>query len=111
MRAKRGRENETIGEAANDVDHERGAGNIAAHHTKRLGERALDQGHTVRYVIPLRNAATTRTVEADRVNLVEIGHGSVLFRNVADRCNGRYVAVHAVDAFESHDLRTFGFDR
>src|SRR4029077_878283 len=34
MGAKRGRENETVGEAPNDVDYEGRAGNIAAHHPK-----------------------------------------------------------------------------
>src|SRR5713101_1496761 len=105
MRAKRGCEDEAVREAADDVDQQRGPGDIAAHHPEGLGERSLNERHTMRHAIALRDAAAAHAVKADRVDLVEIGDRAVLLGDITDRRNGRNVAVHAVDAFERDDLR------
>ena len=111
MRAKRGCEDEAVREAADDVDQQRGPGDIAAHHPEGLGERSLDERHPMRHAIALRDAAAAHAVETDRVDLVEIGDGAVLFGDVADRRDRSHIAVHAVDAFKGHDLGAIGRDR
>src|SRR5690349_3502918 len=105
VRTKRRRENETVSQAADDVDHESRASDIAAHDAERLGQRALDQSEAVGHTFALSDPAATCSVEADRVNLVEVGDGTVLLRNVADGRNRPDVTVHAVDALERDDLR------
>ena len=70
MRAERGREDEAVREAPDDVDQQRGPGDIAAHHPEGLGKRSLDERHTMRHAIALRDAAAAHAVETDRVDLV-----------------------------------------
>src|ERR1700757_4779587 len=53
MGAKRSCEDKAVSETADDVDHERRACDIAAHHAKGLGKRPLDQGHTMRHTVAL----------------------------------------------------------
>src|SRR4030088_3776372 len=48
MRAERGREDEAVREAADDVNQQRGPGDIAAHQPEGLGERRLDEPHPKR---------------------------------------------------------------
>ena len=50
--------------------------------------------------VALGDAAAARAVHADRVDLVEIGHGAVALGEVADRADRRDVAVHRIDALE-----------
>src|SRR5258706_3755589 len=89
MRAKRGCEDEAVREAADDVNQQRGPGDIAAHHPEGLGERSLDERHTMRHTIALRDTAAAHAVETDRVDLVEIGDRAVLLGDITDRRNGR----------------------
>ena len=58
----------------------------------------------------LGDSAAARAVETDRVDLVEIGDGTVLLGDVADGRDRRHVAIHAVDALEGDDLRTLRID-
>ena len=44
------------------------------------------------------------------MNFVQIGQGAMLVRDVTDTRDRRDVTVHAVDAFESHDLGARGVD-
>ena len=81
------------------------AGDIATHHPKGLRKRSLDQSHAMGDAIARGNTAATRAVQADRVDLVEVGDCTVLFCNVADSRDWRDVTIHAVDTFECHDLR------
>ena len=79
--------------------HKRGrAGDIAAHHAERLAERALDHRQPVHQALALGDAAAARAVEADRMDLVEIGHRAVLVGDVAELGDRRDVAVHRIDA-------------
>src|SRR6266436_91779 len=82
MRAKRGCEDEAVREAADDVNQQRGPGDIAAHHPKGLGERSLDERHTMRHTVALRDATAAHAVETDGVDLVEIGDRAVLFGDI-----------------------------
>jgi hypothetical protein len=43
-------------------------------------------------------------MEADRMDLVEIGHRSVPLRDIAQLRNGRDIAVHRIDRFETDQL-------
>ena len=53
----------------------------------------------------LGDAAAAPAVHADRVHLVDIGHGAVLIGEVADGVDRRDVAVHRIDALEDDELR------
>ena len=70
--------------AADEIAHRGRAGDVAADDAERLAERALDDGEAVHQAFALGNAAAARAIEADRMDLVEIGHGAVLFGDVAD---------------------------
>ena len=43
---------------------------------------------------------TARTIETNGMHLIEIGHGTVAFGQIADVCNWRNVALYGVDALE-----------
>ena len=94
----------------NEVAHRRRAGDIAAHHTERLGQGALDHGEAVHQPLPLGDAAAARTVEPDGVDLVEIGHGAMLVGDVADLLDRRDIAVHRIDRLEGDEFGTAGLD-
>ena len=58
--------------------------------------------------VALRDAAAGRAVEADRMDLVQVGHGAVVLGQVADRADRGDVAIHRIDALEGDQLRRFG---
>ncbi len=62
----------------------------------------------MRGAVALRHAAAPRAVEADGVDLVEIGHRAVALGEVADGVDRRDVAVHRVDRLEGDDLGRVG---
>ena len=53
------------------------AGNAA----ESLREGTLNHRHAVRHAITLADPAPVSAVEADRVNLIEVGHGTIPVRN------------------------------
>ncbi len=55
--------------------------------------------------VALGDAAAARAVEADGVDLVEIGHGAVALGDIAELGDRRDVAVHRIDGFEADQLR------
>ena len=97
---ERGGEDEAGGEAPHRVAERGRAGDVAADAAEALGQRALDHVDPVHHALALGHAAAARPVEADRVDLVEIGHRAVALGEVADRADRRHVAVHRVDALE-----------
>jgi hypothetical protein len=42
------------------------------------------------------------------MDLVEIGHGAMTLCDIAQFGNGRDIAIHRIDRFEGHKLRTLG---
>src|SRR4029079_18674514 len=80
-------------------------GDVAAHHAEALGQGAvndIDAGHDA---FALGDATAAGAVHADRVHLVEVGHGVVLLGQIAGGGDGGDVAVHRVHALEGDDLR------
>src|SRR5262249_34085845 len=75
---------------------------IAAETAKSLRQRALDHVDAVQGPFPCCDAGAAWPVHAGRMHLVDIGHGAVALRQVADLAHGSDVAVHRVERFE-HD--------
>ncbi len=55
--------------------------------------------------VALADAAAARAVHADRVHLVDIGHGAIARGEIADAVHRRDVALHGIEAFEYDQLR------
>ena len=103
---RQGRGEDEAGRKAAHEVAERGRGrDIAADDAEGLRQRAFDHGQPVAEALALGDAAAARAIEADGMNLVEIGHGAVRVRDVAELGDRRDVAVHRVDGFERHELR------
>src|SRR6478752_4285261 len=100
VRRQGAREDEARGKAA-DIVAERGrASDIAAHHAEGFGQRALDQGQAIAEAVALADAAATRPVEANSVDLVDIGYGTELVGNVAEGGDRGDIAVHRINRHE-----------
>ena len=82
-----------------------GGGDVAAHDAEALGERAVDDVDAVHDAVALGDAAAARAIEADGMDLIEIGQGAILLGEIADRADRGDVPVHRVDALEGDDLR------
>ena len=109
-RRQSGGEDEAAGKAADEIAQRRRCGDIATHHAERLAQRALDHGHAVHQAFAFGNAAATRTIEADTVDFIEIGHRAVLFANIQNFGDWRDVAVHRIDAFERDQFGQRGIE-
>src|ERR1700722_878678 len=102
---QRAREDEARREAPHKIAQRRAAGDITAHHAETFGESALNYRQTIAETFAFRDPATARAVEADRVYLVEISHGAVRIRSIAEFRDGADVAVHRINRFEGNELR------
>jgi hypothetical protein len=107
-RRQSGRENEARSVAAHGIDDRGAGGDIAAHHPKSLCQGAFDNVDAVHDPIALGDAAATRSVHADRMNLVEIGERAVFLGQFADALDGGDIAVHGIDALADDQLRPVG---
>src|SRR5690606_24359495 len=87
-----------------EVDEAGRSGDIAADDAERLAERALDEGDAVHQPLALGDAAAARTIHANGMDLVEIGHGTVLLGDFDDLADRGDVAIHRIDALEGDDL-------
>ena len=58
--------------------------------------------------VALGDAAAARAVHADRMDLVDIGHGAVALGEIADLRQRRDVAVHRIEALAGDQLRPVG---
>ena len=70
---------------------------VDAERAEALGERALDHVDAVCQSLALAQAPAARALEADGMDLVDMGHGVVAFRqfhDLGDRRDVRDVAVH-----------------
>ena len=99
-----GREDEAWRMRAHRIDHGTLAGDIAAEGSERLGEGAFDHVDAVHHVVALSNAGPARAVHADRMDLVNVGHGVVALGQITDPGDWRDVAVHRIDALEYDQL-------
>src|SRR5881394_1377410 len=72
---------------------------IAAVAAERLGQRALEDVDAMHDAVAFGDAAAARAVHADRMNLVDIGHGAVALGEIADPGQRRDIAVHRIQAF------------
>jgi hypothetical protein len=79
--------------------------NVAVEGAERLGEGALDHIDAVHDGVTLGDAAAARTVDADGMYLVEIGHSAVFLGEIGNLTDRRDVAVHRIDRFEGDQLR------
>ncbi len=100
-----GGEDEAGREAADEVAQRGRRRDVAADHAEPLGQGAFDHRQPVGEPFLLCHAAAARAVEAHGMHLVEIGHGAMPLRYVADLGDRRDVAVHRVDRFERDQLR------
>ena len=60
------------------------AGDIAAETAERFRKRPFDDVDAMRDTLALGDAAAARTIHADGVDFVHIGHGIVLLGEIAD---------------------------
>ena len=103
-----GGEDEARGPAAHRVHDHRVGGDIAAHHADGLAEGAFDDVDAVQQPVPLGHARAGRTVQADRMDLVEIGQGTVLAGQGDGAGQVGDVAVHRIDALEGDQFGRIG---
>src|SRR6185312_4065 len=103
-RWQRGGEDEAGRIGAYRVDYPGASGDISAEATEGLAERAFQDIDAVHDAVALGDTAATRAIHADRVDLVDIGHGAVSFREIAYLCQWRDVAVHRIEALAGDQL-------
>ena len=103
-RRQGGGEDEARRVGAHGVNHCGLSGDVAAQRAERLGERAFDDIDAVGEAVALGDAAATVAIHANRMDLVDVGHGVVLVGEVGDRLDGGDVAVHRIDALEHDQL-------
>ena len=68
-------------------------------------KRALDHVNSVHDTLLGSHTCTARSVHADRMNLVAIGHGAIAFGEIANAFDRGQVAVHGIETFKHHQLR------
>ena len=73
------------------------AGDIAAETAERLGERAFQNVDAVHDAVAFRYAAAARTIHADRMDLVDIGHRAVALGQIAELGQWADIAVHRIE--------------
>src|SRR5215469_12911496 len=69
--------------ASNKIHERSRCSNIAADKPESLCERALYDGQSIGQPVSFGYSATPRAVKPDGVNLVQIGHGAIPLRDVA----------------------------
>ena len=100
-RWKGGRENEARRIGAKRVNHPSTSCNVATEAAERLGEGAFDHVDAVHDAVARGYTRPARTVHADRVNLVEVGHGAIAVGEITDPMDRRDVAAHRVETLEN----------
>ena len=107
-RRQRRRKDEARCVGADRVDDLGISSDIAAEAAEGLGERAFEHVDAVHDAVALGNAAAARAVHADRMDLVDIGHGAVFLGEIADLGERGDVAVHRIEALAGDQLRPVG---
>ncbi len=107
-----GREDEGRRIAAHRVYEGGVARNIAAERAETLGECPFDDVDLRHHAGGLANASAARAIHADRMHLVNIGHGAIALRQGGDFRDGRDIAAHRIEALEDDELRAIaGLDQ
>ena len=101
-------EDETAGKGPHEIHQCCGCRDVAADDAVGLTQRALNNREAVHQPLRLGHAAAARTVEADGMDLVEVGHGAVTVGQIADVTDRGDVAVHGIDALECDQLGGIG---
>lgn len=101
----RRREDEARGKRTYGVADIAGRCDITTHDTKALGQGTVDDVDAMRYRVTLRDATATRSVHADGMDFVDVGHGVVFVGQVANPGDRRNRTVHGIDALEGDQLR------
>ena len=91
---QRGGKDKARRKAAQKIHHRGRASDIAANASKRFAQSAFDQGDPVHQAAFLGDATTARAVHANGVDLIDIGHRTVLFADIKDLFDGGDIAVH-----------------
>ena len=107
-RRQGGRENEGRRVGSHRIDDRRARRYIAAEGSKALGERALDNVDASHHAVALGDARPARAIEADGVDLIEIGERAIFLREIDNGCDRRHVAVHRIKALENDQRRPAG---
>ena len=106
-RRQGGGEDEARRIGADRIDDRGRARDIAAKRAEGLGQRALDDVDPVGEAVAFGDAAAARAIHADRMDLVDIGHGVVFLGQIGDFGDRRDVAIHRIDGFEDDQLGPF----
>ena len=83
-RRQSGGEDETRSIGTHRIDQRGASRDVAAEAAERLGERAFDHVDPVHGAVARGDAGAARAVHADRMHLVEIGHGAVAIGHIAE---------------------------
>ena len=101
---ERGREDEARGEAAHIIAQRMRGRDIAAHNAIGFGERAFNHIDLRHDILALANAAAARTIKANRMDFVHIGHGIIFLRQRGNLCHRRDIAIHGIEALKDNEL-------
>ena len=93
-RGQGGGEDKAGGMAANEVTERGRGGDITTHDAEGLAQRTLDDGQAIHQPFTLGDTATARAIHANRMDLVQIGHGIVLVGQITNLGDWRNVAIH-----------------
>ena len=103
-RRQGGREDEARRVGANGIAAGARGSDVAAHHAEAFGECAVDDVDPMHHAVAFGDARAMKSVQADRVNLVDEGQRVVLGAQIENVGDGGDVSVHGIDGFETHDL-------
>src|SRR5258706_2623587 len=106
-RRERSRKDKAGSKRADEIDDVAVSGNVTAHDTESLCERAFDDVDTVHGTIACGNARTAGSVETDAMNFVEVSERAVFLRQIANRRDRTEIGIHRIDGFERDQLWKF----
>src|SRR5262249_11288688 len=89
------------------IDQRSRASHITAHCADGLAQRSLNDRQAMGDAVSLSHAGAALAIETNGMNLVEVSHGAMAIREIADCADGRNVAIHGIDGFKGDQLRAF----
>ena len=93
-RRQSGCEDEARGVGTNCVDKGGASGDVASHAAEGLGQRSFDYVHAVHGMVTRGDSCAARAIHANRMDLVEIGHGAVSLGEIADAIDRGDIPAH-----------------
>src|SRR5260221_9396196 len=100
-----GGEDESRRVRAHRIDDIFACGDVAAAAAERLRQRALDHVDAVQGAFTRGDAGAGPPANAGRMDLVNVGHRAIAFREVADAVHRPDVAFYRVESLEHDQLR------